>query len=316
MLINEFAEKVKNAAVEILGDEYNVEIHENIKLNDTKFWSVNITDKKYNISPIIYLEYFHDKYEKGTTFGEIMNELMGLYKKCMIDTNVDLSYLTDFESVRDDICVRLCNRERNSEMLMDVPFIEFLDLAVIFYIEMNDENIGDGHILVTNKYMKNWGISCKELMRAALDNLDNKKELKTLSMSDFYEKYLKKKIEDRCGGVAGGFAGIPTELIDDYMWILTNESANYGASAMICAEKLKEFTEMKDSNVFIIPSSVHELILIPDVFSNIDSYEWKMQVDDIKQMIFYVNRHELAPNDFLSDNLYYFDKEEQQVRIV
>ena len=60
----------------------------------------------------------------------------------------------DFENVKDRVCFKLINKDRNAELLSDMPYIEFLDLAVIFYVLVSEDEMGTGPITIHNSLMK------------------------------------------------------------------------------------------------------------------------------------------------------------------
>ena len=67
----------------------------------------------------------------------------------------------DFENVKDRVCFKLINKDRNAELLSDMPYIEFLDLAVIFYVLVSEDEMGTGSITIHNSLMGAWGTDKK-----------------------------------------------------------------------------------------------------------------------------------------------------------
>ena len=86
------------------------------------------------------------------------------------------------------------------------------------------------------------------------------------------------------------------------MWVLTNELGIYGATAMLYDGVLEEAGEKWEQNFYIIPSSVHELILLLE--------EWDMEQLDL--MIKEVNEREVKDDEILSDHAYLYDVKEKR----
>ena len=70
----------------------------------------------------------------------------------------------DFENVKDRVCFKLINKDRNAELLSDMPYIEFLDLAVIFYVLVSEDEMGTGSITIHNSLMEACGTDKKVQM--------------------------------------------------------------------------------------------------------------------------------------------------------
>ncbi len=311
MSVKEFAEKVRKAAQEILGKEYYLEVQEHTKVNDTTFVSVNVHNKSSNISPIIYMESFHKEYEEGRTFGDIMSEFMRVYWDSVPEGEFDADFIRNFDLVKERLTVHLINFEKNSKILEDAYYERFLDLAAVFYIDVESVKMGNGSIKVRKEYLKGWNVSGKELMEAVIENTARKKEIEVTSMVSFFkEVYKAKGCEEFMGELLEGSVNMPQ------LWILSTGSKVFGAKAMLMNDALKKFAEERDSNFFIIPSSVHEILAVPDDAAYFGDDFRNERCNELKQMIETVNRTELAREEFLSDNLYYFDRKLGKVAIV
>lgn len=82
------------------------------------------------------------------------------------------------------------------------------------------------------------------------------------------------------------------------MYVATNVNGVNGASVMLYDDLLKNFANKIGKNLFILPSSTHELILVPDTGF--------MNAKDIKSMVMDVNETQVAADEILSNNVYYF----------
>jgi hypothetical protein len=89
------------------------------------------------------------------------------------------------------------------------------------------------------------------------------------------------------------------------MYVLTTESGNLGASALFYPDVQEKAAELMGSGYYVLPSSVHECILVPDIAGHNEK--------DLCAMVKEANRTVVEPKDVLSDNVYHFDKDSRQL---
>ena len=206
-----------------------------------------------------------------------------------------------YEKFNKNIVFKLINKDKNVELLETVPYKEYLDLAVVFYIAHTNDDDSLKCKVITNELMTSWGVDVDALMGLALENTPRLLGLKIRGILSTIASYTD---NEELQSVA------EEEDSDLPLYVATNNIAMHGAAVLIYRDLLKAFAARKKSDVYIIPCSVHELIMIPSVeCPNLDPVE-------IKNLIFYVNRNELKEDDFLSDNLYYYNVYNDEVTIV
>lgn len=326
MEIKEFAGKVCSAVRNELGEGYSVELKEVRKNNDVVFHGMLILSESQNVAPTIYLNGFWEDYEMGTTFAETIRRLLAIYRKNMPSEKIDMSFFYSFEKVSDRICYRLIGRERNADLLRDIPHLEFLDLAICFYYAYRGEALGEGTIMIQNSHAQMWGVSTSDLLRLAQSNTprlfpwvcDSLEEIFCESMggrragSEGTGRAGETEGSEGIGaGEAGGKDGMserPGETLrENSMRVLSNERRIHGAVCMIYPEVLEKLSGAR-RNFYILPSSVHEVILLGDT-------GWG-DPGELKEMIAEVNSAHVAPEEVLSDNLYYYDSGAKKVSIL
>ena len=101
MSVKEFAEKARKAVQETLGDQFFVDAGENLKLNETKLWSINIHSKNRSIAPVIFLDSFFQEYEEGKDFDDIVDNIVKMYWEYVPKDDIDLSFILEYEKVKD-----------------------------------------------------------------------------------------------------------------------------------------------------------------------------------------------------------------------
>lgn len=291
MEIKEFAEKVCKAVQRELGGGYQVELKEVKKNNGIVLHGLVILSRRQNIAPTIYLDTFLEAYESGTAFGAVIRRLLMIYRKNAPGERIEITFFDSFEKVKDRICYRLISRKRNEKLLQEIPHIEFLDLAICFYYAYCGEALGEGMISIYNSHLEIWGTSTAELYRLAKENTPRLFPWVCSSVGELLdwedEDFLLQEIP---------------------MKILTNSRRTQGAATMIYPNVLEAVDEQKAKGVYIFPSSVHEVILVADAGVG--------TAEEFKKMIVEINDTQVAPEEVLSDSLYYYDSAEKRIKII
>ena len=301
MNINEFAGKVCNAVKKELGAGYRVECKEVRKNNGVMILGLLVLGENQNVAPTIYLDTFLEAYESGATFRSILDRLLDICREDMLREAVDMEFFRSFERVRDRICYRLIGRKGNEELLEDIPYIEFLDLAICFYYAYHGESLGDGTILVHNSHLELWDTCTAELFGLAKRNTQR------------LFPWVCNSIAEVLGEIAGEDesseeADEEAFLQEIPMQVLSNDKRTQGAVCMLYPDVLDTLSGKGKRNFFILPSSVHEVILLEDTGAG--------SIPELKKMVTEVNATQVAPEEVLSDSLYYYDSTDKRVKII
>lgn len=301
MEMNEFVQKVQKAVQKKVGEGVQVKIHEVQKNNNTVFQGLLIMSEDQNVSPTIYLDSFWEAYREGVTFGVIIEHIMRVYQQDTPKHNVDMSFFKEYDKVKDRICYKLISLERNTGLLQKIPYFKFLDLAICFYYAYQGEELGDGAILIHNNHMDMWQVTRADLLEAARQNTPALFPCEIESMENTLRQIL-------------GIASEEKEKTDEIsiqramtMQVMSNQNKVYGASCILYPDILDKVARKMGQNLYIIPSSVHETLLLPDDGSEDGAYLQKLIVE--------VNATQVEPEAVLSDYLYYYDYLEKQIRI-
>ncbi|MDE6700802.1 MAG: hypothetical protein K2K10_07315, partial [Acetatifactor sp.] len=153
-------------------------------------------------------------------------------------------------------------------------------------------------------HMEMWNCSTETLMQLAQDNTERLYPWEVHRMEDLLSEALPWE-EQETSGLSSGeedeAEGVP-------MRVLCNTQRIYGATCMIYPGVLHALAEEAGENLYILPSSVHEILLMPE--SEVDDTKY------LQDMIREVNSTQVEPEEILSDNLYYYNRLEKRVEIV
>lgn len=300
-----FAGTVKAAMEAYFGEDYRVTVRDVNKNNGLVLTGITILNKDFNMAPTIYLNQLFEQYQKGRTMESICKEIFNVYEEHRVHSDFDISCVTDFSKVQNRICYKLVNAEKNAKLLVDTPHIRVEDLAVIFYILISNDAEGTGTITIKKNMLELWGVNTDAIYELALANTQRTFRGTVQSMANVVMDILSKRMDEE---VAEEFYDMMVDVGDAVpMYVCTNTMKLNGAGTILYTGLLQEFADRVGSDVFILPSSIHEMILIP-------ANEY-CDVDYLKDMVRTVNATEVAPEEILSDNVYYYNRLTDRVEL-
>lgn len=296
MEIKEFAQKVQAAVQKELGDGCQVSLQEIIKNNGIVLQGIVISSEGRNVFPTIYMEAFLHAYEAGAPLSDIVGKVLEIYRKDTPKEGIDMSFFHDFDQVKDRICYRLVHREKNAVLLEKIPHMEFLDLAVCFHYAYMGEELGEGSILIYNTHMETWQVTVEQLFSLAEKNSGRlfPWECKTMedALSELAEELGKEEAE---------------QTACTRLKILSNRSRLYGAACILYPGLLEALAEENGGDFYVLPSSIHEVILLDGGAQEDAGF--------LRKMIRDVNDTQVEPEEVLSYSLYYYDSANRKLGV-
>ena len=283
----QFIHAVETKVKKEVEEEKTVSIHTNVKNNGVRRSGIMISEKGINISPTIYLEEYFHQFRMGYPLEQIAKDIVGLYEKIRFQNSwEDGEKVKDYEFVKDKIIYRLIGREENQELLKEIPYKSYLDLAIIYYVLLEVDEYGMASMMVRAEHMDMWKVTEEDLYYRASKN--------TQELLPYEFAPMRTVIEELLGlGMEEG----PAEK----MYILSNEMRSYGAAALIYPDCLRKSAGVVGENFFVIPSSVHETIIVAESEAP--------GIEELGSMIEEINETQVEAEEVLSDRAYYYDRE-------
>ena len=269
--------------------EMEVSVRAVRKNNGVEKEGLSISGGEKVFTPILYVQDLYQYYQKTKNMEEIAGMIENLIHDDREIRREDL--MGAWEECRQRISMRLINEEWNREYLETVPHIDILDLSVVFYLIVQETGREILSLPVLNEMMDCWDVSLDELFKAGMGNMVNQEQVCIFD--------LKTAISDVLG------VEIKEEIPDDGLYILSNKRYCHGAVGILHKDVLLEFAEKMERNLYILPSSVHELVIITDA-ENISP-------DYLKNMVESINESHVLPEERLSNSVYYFKRETGEV---
>lgn len=315
MEIMEFCQKIKSNLTNYIGDKVSVHVKQITKNNGVVLHSIIVTEQEMNISPNIYVDDLYEAYEKGETFRTIMDEVFEIYENSRVKNNIDMGFFMDYGIMQEKVLYKVISYEKNKELLLDVPYIPVMDLALVFYCFVPQRELGNATILIYNNHLKMWDITKEQLYQAALKNTERIMPPKILSIEDMMKEIFSKELlagEQKSDKTAYDQQTAEQMLqsasecrMNGKMFVFGNSIKLFGAAVMFYDKLLKKFADRLQKNIFILPSSIHEVIIVPD--------DEEQEAENLWKMVCEINATQVEAEEVLTDSVYYYSRKNSRI---
>lgn len=251
------------------------------------------------ISPTLYINDMYEKYSSTgdlqATLREAAEAMDEVFREATIPS-------LDMNTAKDNIIFQLVNTMQNEDMLKNLPHREFQDLSIIYRWVVGVDQKGLSSTVINNNLAKSLGMGEEELFKAAAENTRRILPPVVQSMNEVMRDML---VAD----------GMPKELADLMigeqetempMWVISNERKIDGAASMLYEDKLHSLAESVGTDLYILPSSVHEVIAV--------SVEMG-RPEELAQMVAEVNMDQVDLSERLSNQVYHYDKDLRKITL-
>lgn len=298
MNYEQFKTAVLKQMQQLLGPDTALSLQTICKNNGIKLDGLVISSTGSNLSPTIFLNYYFEKQNMFPDFNAICRDIQRTYEQNRSAESIDTDFFTDYAAVRSHIAYRLVSYEKNKELLETVPYIRYLDLAAVFYCLLHFSKTGNATVLIHNSHLNLWHLTPDQLFKQAYQ------------MTPHLLPYEFKNITSMIGECSTTAPTRHTAVSPSSfcpMYVLTNVQKLYGAGCMLYPGVLEAISEKLGYDLFILPSSIHEVILLPA--------ENRSRYKELAAMVSQINEAELAADEVLSSQVYYYSRATQALCI-
>lgn len=294
MNFEDFKKVIMKKAEPVAGEGGTVDITHVIKNNGCEYDGLIILNKGSVISPTIYLNDYYEQYVNGKSIDSIFARIKELYYLNKDRLSVDTQSLMSFEGIKDKIVYKLINYNANRKLLSLVPHKKILDLAMVYYCILGEIEDGNATALIYNSNIKNWHIKEDELYRTAVSNTPKLLPVKIYEMSELI-KYV---------DTAEGRYSLDDPWCSN-LYVLTNKSRINGAAGIMYEGVLKKLADKLESDMYILPSSIHEVIILPK--------STMFNKEELMAMVRDVNTEGVSKDEVLSYTVYEYDRNTEEL---
>ena len=277
--------KLKRAVAMSLGlKEDEIAIKEVCKNNGVTGTGFTLKDKR--VSPCVYVDGALKAIENGESIAGVAKEIADIFK----ENDAPIVNISKEKILKNSIIV-LVNADKNREMLKHTPHKRLCDLACVVRVMLQEFEGKLASTVAHNRLLEEYGITEEELFENAMKN--------TKENSGFSCRPI--------GDVMAEMSG-DDEYKSSPMLVATNKDKTFGASILAFGDMIEEYVRKIGGDVYILPSSVHEILILPK--------KYDYEVEFLKMMVEDVNRSCVEPSDILSDSVYEYSLEDKQVKLV
>ena len=285
------------------GDDCHIFSNTVRKNNGVELTGIIMKRTDSNAFPTVYIDDFYEEYQQGADYDGILNRIINVLEDARIDNTVDLSDFLCYEKTASQIVYKLINYEKNRELLKEIPYKIFCNLAIVFYYTvMTPPFCGRASILIYNSHMEKWGVDSEELLKRAMENTP---QLLPAQIQNLEELMI--------GMLEGCNEALPEELRQEFtgerrrtpMYVLTNKQKLLGAACMLYPLIIRDFADKMDKDIYILPSSVHEVILLP--------FSEDISKESLVEMVTEINSTQVDEYEVLADSVYYYRRSKDRI---
>ncbi len=291
---------ISDSRIKELSDTEDIKIH-TISTSSKPYKGMTLQTKSNNATPTINLNMYYDLYKNGVELNDIIDEIVEVYNR---NPGFDATYISkqleNKEWFLENLCCRLLPKDRSND---ENIFKEWQDLIIDLYIDAT--SIINSHCISTIRLTK--GL----IKMSGLENMDID-ELIEIAMNNLKTNYYMYPLADSFSAFDNKNANVEVDQLINNIYsnypefIVTSKSKMYGSIMFLANESiLKEYANIFQSDVAIIPSSVHEVLLRP-IIDNGD-------IRILNNMVKEVNQEGVEPNDILSDHIYIYNRKDKTI---
>lgn len=292
MDFNEFQNQILQEAKDRMWG-VQVEIRPVEKLQGESYTGLSIQPNDSPMAATLNLDsVYNQMVDQGKSFQEVADDLITHAADIIVDMpKIDVNDITNYDQMKNTLVVQVIPTDRNAEMLADIPHKNIEDMSLVYRMQIDQNENGTSSVLITNAMLENYGVTVDQLHQDAMDAAVINNPATFRSMQE----------------VLSDLMGMPADLMPPMdgpqMYVASVENSLNGAGVIAYPDFMNQVAEQVGGDFFVLPSSVHEVLVIPDDGS-IDRH-------DLESMVREVNASEVLPKDQLSDNVYHYDSQDQ-----
>ncbi len=296
MGFDEFKEQFSADLKERIGDDKEIGFRTVEKVNE-KYEAITVTPEGSNIGMNLNLDRFYGEYENGVDYNELVDKAAAVVDHGIENIPCfDADSFIDYEQMKDKLVMEVVSAKTNAAILETIPHKDMEDMAIVYRFMINHNKGEQASILVTNTIISQMGITPEQLHEDALKNAPEVKPLVIQGMSEV--------LAEMIGPEQAEMMGIsPVNPGEEQMYVASVPDRMHGASVIAYQDFMDKAAERAGGDFFILPSSIHELLIVPD--------NREMDFKVLEGMVREVNETQVAPEDKLTDSVYHYDSKEK-----
>lgn len=258
-------------------------------------------EKNQHTAATIYLNDMYDHYQRCNNLEEVLQEAFSLMKNTALP---DTGYPFSIEQAKNNVIMQLINTEQNIDMLKNLPHRKIQDLSIIYRWMIDDKQNDTMSTIINFPLSEKLGMPEDELYSSAMVNTKRLLPPTVLTMNEVIKKIMADNGVPDGGEVLDEILGWHPNKAE--MYVISNEKGIWGAVSMLFEDVLYNLAEKFNSNLYILPSSIHEVLAISTNGSD---------VGNLADTVIEINMAEVPLEDRLSNQVYYYDRKSKTLSL-
>lgn len=288
MTYNEFVKKVTRNLHYYLPKELSgakIFAHQVDKLQGS-YYGITIQPENSSIGISVNLKEDYQEMLQGQRFEKIINQIARDVAENINLPQIDTKNIVNYEKMKDSLMIQLVSIAGNEEMLSNIPHITKEDMAIVYRMVIESNAQETASAIINNQMLAIYGIMSEQLHKDAMLNSSIKFPAKFYPMREMIAEMTNTNPEEIQEG-------------NQNLFVLTNDRRMYGASTIFYPDMMEMIAEKMKGDYYIIPSSVHEVLILKD--------DGTISAQALDAMIQQVNDSQVSPEDRLSYFSYHYD---------
>lgn len=240
------------------------------------------------VAPVFYYEDFYDSYRNGASIQECIEIIVDFLRQTKLPGEDVQRKIIDYTLARDNLIIKLMNYRDNRKYLSGIPHKRFGDMAVIAQLFLQSNVMGNGAVTIDKNLADLWEVSMEEVFDTAFQNM-SRYEIKIENLLNYAsDDMTRKKYSDA-----------------PQIYVLTYDADFNGAPAIFRMDELLRFAREKNSDFFVLPVSIGEMLLI--------EYKDDISYDFLSEMLACINHDHVDKNLILSRQVLFLERAKNEL---
>jgi len=290
------ARDIKEALEARNGTDFEVEHRTAEKVNGN-YEAIVVKPADSEVGVSLNASNLYQDYESGVSYETIAKGAADLADRSIRNQpEFDVDSFKDYDKMKGSLAMEVVSKERNAELLDTVPHKDIEDMSVVYRFDLGETSAGPGTILVTNQMLENYGITADQLHADAMKTAPEVRPLVIEGMCEVLAKQMGVQDLEMLG------LNIPPE--QEQIFVASVEGNVHGAGVLAYENFMEKASErVGGESFFISPSSIHEILIVPD--------NGIMDLRHLESMVREINATTVDPSEKLTDNVYHYDAKEK-----
>lgn len=288
--VNQIMEELKTVLPAEL-KEANITARQIDKLQGESYYGITVQPKDSIIGVSLDLKNEYESFRSGASFKEVLSNVAGAVESGVSRSpEISLNDITNYDALKDKLMIQVVPVSGNEDMLKTVPHTDFEDISIVYRVVFNTDSLGMASALITNPMLDHFGITKLQLHSDAITNAPENFPVSLRSMQEVISEMI----------------GVDADMMpgeQGAMYIATCNKGMNGAGCIFYPDFMNQAAEKLGGDFYILPSSVHEAILLHD--------DGLMNYKELEAMVRDVNSSQVDPKDRLSNSVYHYDSKHQ-----